>query len=158
MDAHPAGSLLSFLAAVPDPRSRRGRRHPLSAIRALSCWALMCGAKSYAASAQWGKDQDIGMMHRLGFTRKPPKIGGIRKVLIALNLKPLEGKTSPMWRKSRMPRRPVGRFTSIPSRRSSSVPPPGPARIVPIRCCPSGPADRPRTEPFPASNRRLFNR
>src|SRR5258708_7977516 len=34
MDAHPAGSLLSFLAAVPDPRSRCSRRHPLSAIRA----------------------------------------------------------------------------------------------------------------------------
>jgi hypothetical protein len=129
MDAHPAGSLLSFLAAVPDPRSRRSRRHPLSAIRALSCWALMCGAKSYAASAQWGKDQDIGMMHRLGFTRKPPKIGGIRKVLIALNLKTFEGKTSPTWRKSRMPRRPLGRSTSIPSRRSSSVPPPGPPAL-----------------------------
>ena len=24
-------------------------------------------------------------MHRLGFTRTPPKLGGIRKVLIALN-------------------------------------------------------------------------
>ena len=29
-------------------------------------------------------------MHRLGFTRRPPKKGGIRKVLIALNLKALE--------------------------------------------------------------------
>ncbi len=89
MDAQPAGSLLSFLAAVPDPRSRHGRRHPLSAILALVCCAIMCGAKSYAAIAEWGEDQDIGLMHQLGFTRKPPKIGGIRKVLIALNLKAL---------------------------------------------------------------------
>ena len=86
----PAGSLLSFLAAVPDPRSRHGRRHPLSAILALVCCAIMCGAKSYAAIAQWGEDQDIGLMHQLGFTRKPPKIGGIRKVLIALNPKAFE--------------------------------------------------------------------
>jgi hypothetical protein len=90
MDAPPNGSLLSFLAEVPDPRSRRGRRHPVSAILALVCCAIMCGAKSYAAIAQWGEDQDIVAMHRLGFTRKPPKIGGIRKVLIALNLKFLE--------------------------------------------------------------------
>lgn len=89
MDAHPAGSLLSFLAAVPDPRSRHGRRHPLCAILALVCCAIMCGARSYAAIAQWAEDQDIALMHQLGFTRKPP-IGGIRKVLITLNLKAFE--------------------------------------------------------------------
>jgi DDE_Tnp_1-associated len=90
MEAHPAGSLLSFLAAVPDPRSRHGRRHPLSAILGLVCCAIMCGAKSYAAIARWGQDQDIGLMHQLGFARKPPKMGGIRKVLIALNSKAFE--------------------------------------------------------------------
>ena len=91
MEAHPAGSLLSFLAAVPDPRSGRGRRHPLTAILGLVCCAIMCGAKSYAAIAQWGHDQDIALMHQLGFTRKPPKLGGIRKVLIALNPAAFEG-------------------------------------------------------------------
>jgi DDE_Tnp_1-associated/Transposase DDE domain len=90
MDAHTAGSLLSFLAAVPDLRSRHGRRHPLTAILGLVCCAIMCGAKSYAAIAQWGHDQDIALMHRLGFTRKPPKLGGIRKVLIALDPKAFE--------------------------------------------------------------------
>jgi hypothetical protein len=85
MEAQSAGSLLSFLAAVPDPRSRHGRQHPLSAILALVCCAIMCGAKGYTAVAQWAQDQDIGLMHRLGFTRNPPKMGGIRKVLMALN-------------------------------------------------------------------------
>src|SRR5262249_29079143 len=91
MEAHPTGSLLSFLAAVPDPRSRHGRRHPLTAILGLVCCAIMCGAKSYAAIAQWGHDQDIALMHRLGFTRQPPKLGGIRKVLIALDPRAFEG-------------------------------------------------------------------
>jgi hypothetical protein len=45
----------------------------------------MSGAKSFAAIGQWGEDQDIALMHRLGFTRTPPKAGGIRKVLIALD-------------------------------------------------------------------------
>jgi DDE_Tnp_1-associated/Transposase DDE domain len=103
MEARPAGSLLSFLAAVPEPRSRHGRQHSLSAILALVCCAIMCGAKSYTAIAQWARDQDIGLMHRLGFTRKPPKMGGIRKVLIALNPKAFEDALS-RWAESLLSR------------------------------------------------------
>ena len=90
MDAFTAGSLPSFLATVPDPRSRHGRQHPLPAILTAVCCAIMCGAGSYEAIGQWVQDQDIKLMHRLGFTRRPPKQGGIRKVLIALNLKAFE--------------------------------------------------------------------
>jgi len=50
----------------------------------------MCGARSYAAIAQGAEDQEIALMHQLGFTRTPPKLGGIRKVLMALNLKAFE--------------------------------------------------------------------
>ena len=90
MEAFRSGSLLSFLATVPDPRSRHGRQHPLSAILALVCCAILCGARSYAAIGQWAQDHDITLMHRLGFTRRPPKSGGIGKVLIALNLAAFE--------------------------------------------------------------------
>ena len=45
MEAFTEGSLLAFLATVPDPRSRHGRRHPLSAILSLVCCAIMCGAR-----------------------------------------------------------------------------------------------------------------
>jgi hypothetical protein len=85
MDAFPHPGLLSFLAEIPDPRSRHGRQHSLSAVLGLVCCAIMCGARSYAAIAQWAVDHDIAFMHRLGFTRTPPKLGGIRKVLIALD-------------------------------------------------------------------------
>ena len=85
MDVSSERGLLSFLAEVPDPRSRHGRQHALSAVLGLVCCAVMCGARSYAAIAQWAADQDIAFMHRLGFTRTPPKLGGIRKVLIALD-------------------------------------------------------------------------
>src|SRR5437016_983964 len=84
MDATSSRGLLSFLATIPDPRSRHGRQHSLSAVLGLVCCAVLCGARSYAAIAQWAADQDIAFMHRLGFTRRPPKLGGIRKVLIAL--------------------------------------------------------------------------
>ena len=99
MEAFTAGSLLSFLATVPDPRSRHGRRHPLSAILALGCCAIMCGAKSYAAIGQWAQYQDLTLMHRLGFTRRPPKMGGIRKALTqwvgALLSRPIAAEPSP---------------------------------------------------------------
>jgi DDE_Tnp_1-associated/Transposase DDE domain len=100
MDAALGCSLLSFLAEVPDPRSRHGRRHPLTAILALVCCAILSGAKSYAAIGQWGEDQDIALMHRLGFTRTPPKAGGIRKVLIALDKTRFEDALS-RWAESR---------------------------------------------------------
>lgn len=90
METFAAESLLSFLAQVPDPRSRHGRQHPLSAILAVACCAIMCGARGYTAIGQWAQDQDIALMHRLGFTRRPPKAGGIRKVLIAVDVKALE--------------------------------------------------------------------
>jgi hypothetical protein len=73
MEPFAAASLLSFLAQVPDPRSRHGRQHPLSAILAVACCAIMCGARGYTAIGQWAQDQDITLMHRLGFTRRPPK-------------------------------------------------------------------------------------
>ena len=90
MEASNGKGLLSFLAEIPDPRSRHGRRHTLPAILALVCCAVMSGARSYAAIGQWGQDQEISWMHMLGFTRKPPKSGGIRKVLMALDVKAFE--------------------------------------------------------------------
>jgi hypothetical protein len=90
MDAFAEGSLLAFLSEVPDPRSRHGRQHGLAAVLGLTCCAILCGARGYTAIAQWAADQDITLMHRLGFTRRPPKSGGIRKVLIALDMTAFE--------------------------------------------------------------------
>jgi hypothetical protein len=90
MDASSRLGLLHFLCEIPDPRGRNGRQHPLSAVLALACCAILCGARSYTAIAQWAHDQDIELMHRLGFTRRPPKSGGIRKVLMAVSPTALE--------------------------------------------------------------------
>jgi DDE_Tnp_1-associated len=90
MDACPKLGLLHFLGEIPDPRGRNGRQHPLSAVLALACCAILCGARGYTAIAQWADDHDIELMHRLGFTRRPPKSGGIRKVLMAVSPAALE--------------------------------------------------------------------
>lgn len=94
MDAVSAKSLLSFLARVPDPRSRHGKQHSLSAVLGLACCAILCGARGYKAIGQWAADQHITFMHRLGFNRTPLKSHGIRKVLMALDVKAFEAALS----------------------------------------------------------------
>ena len=106
MDASPGLGLLHFLAQIPDPRSRHGRQHPLAAVLALACCAILCGARSYAAIGQWAQDHDIALMHRLGFTRRPPKSGGIRKVLMALDPVTLEAALS-RWAEALLGRLPA---------------------------------------------------
>src|SRR4030081_1920614 len=62
-------SLLEVLAQIPDPRSRRGRRHPMPAILSLAVLAMLTGCKSYEAIAQFGRDKGFALAHALGFTR-----------------------------------------------------------------------------------------
>lgn len=94
MTSFASGSLLAFLAEVPDPRSRHGRQHPLAAILGLTCCAILCGCRSIAAIAQFAHDQDLRFMHRLGFTRRPLKRHGLRKVLQALDVRAFEAALS----------------------------------------------------------------
>jgi hypothetical protein len=62
-------SLLDVLATVPDPRHRRGLRHPLSALLGLAVLAMLTGCQSYQAIAQFGRDKGFALAHLLGFRR-----------------------------------------------------------------------------------------
>ncbi len=62
--------LLEVLAAVPDVRGRRGKRHPLPALLARACAATRCGVRSYGAIAEWGRNADEELTRALGFTHQ----------------------------------------------------------------------------------------
>jgi hypothetical protein len=64
--------LLGFLAAVPDPRAARGRRHPLVAILGLAAAAVLAGARSIAAIAEWAADAPQPVRAALGACRDAP--------------------------------------------------------------------------------------
>ncbi len=64
---HEAGSgLLVLLRNVPDPRSRRGRRHDLAAVLAVGLAAVIAGARSFVAIGEWAAHQPIGTLRVLG--------------------------------------------------------------------------------------------
>jgi predicted transposase YbfD/YdcC len=86
----PPGSLLSFLADIPDPRSRHGRRHPLVAMLTHACCAILCGCRGYTAIVQWGRDQPIEFMHRLGYRRRPASFGAFQALFARLPADALE--------------------------------------------------------------------
>lgn len=84
--------LLAAFAAVPDPRSRHGRRHPLPAILALATAAMLSGARSVYAIAQWGRAQPPAAVAALGFTReRTPAVSTLHLVLRALDPTAFEG-------------------------------------------------------------------
>ena len=92
MNAERAGpSLLQAFATVPDPRQRGGRRHPLPAILALATAAMLAGARSLYAIAQWGRLQDPAVVHALGFTReRTPTVSTLHLVFKALDVAAFE--------------------------------------------------------------------
>jgi predicted transposase YbfD/YdcC len=64
--------LLGYLATVPDPRAPRGRRHPLIAILAMAAAAVLGGARSMTAIAEWAADAPQPVRVALGARRDSP--------------------------------------------------------------------------------------
>ncbi len=84
-------SLVEAYRWVPDPRSARGRRHPLPAILALATAAMLEGAQSLYAIAQWGRLQPPEVLAALGFTREQtPSISTLHEVLARIDAAVLE--------------------------------------------------------------------
>lgn len=93
MSAAPVPPLLPYLQHVPEPRQASGRRHPLAAILALSCAAMLAGCDSLLAIAEWGRDPHAGapLAARLGFTRdRTPCVATLHRVFKRLDVAAFE--------------------------------------------------------------------
>ena len=84
-------SLVEALQQVPDPRKARGKRHPLGAILTQAVAAMLSGARSVDAIAQWGRAQAPGVVRTLGYTReKTPAGSTFHEVFKALDVEAFE--------------------------------------------------------------------
>jgi predicted transposase YbfD/YdcC len=65
-DVVATSSLAAALAAVPDTRRRRGRRHGLTGLLAIGACACLTGATSYVAIGEWAAAQGQAVLDCLG--------------------------------------------------------------------------------------------
>jgi predicted transposase YbfD/YdcC len=82
---HDQRDLLHALSAVPDPRARRGVRYRLTSLLAVAVCAVLAGAATFAAIADWAADLDPAVRLRLGFTRAIPAGSTVWRFLIRLD-------------------------------------------------------------------------
>ncbi|WP_241681566.1 ISAs1 family transposase, partial [Streptomyces sp. CB01881] len=70
--------LVERLRLLPDPRQRRGVRHPFVAVLLVAASAVVAGARSYAAIGQWSANAPQHALARLG-----ARVGGALGVRVA---------------------------------------------------------------------------
>jgi predicted transposase YbfD/YdcC len=71
--------LLELLGRVPDPRRKRGRRHPLTGLLAVGIAAVIAGSRSFAAIGQWAADAGPEVLAGLGAARGPAEESTFRR-------------------------------------------------------------------------------
>jgi predicted transposase YbfD/YdcC len=101
--------LLQRLAQVPDPRDRRGLRHPLAGVLALATAAVLTGARSLAAITEWAADAPPLVLAALGVRRDPltgehrvPGETTLRRVLTTIDGDALDAAVT-AWLADRLP-------------------------------------------------------
>jgi len=100
--------LLAVLAAVPDPRARRGVRHRLAVILGLAVCAVLAGARSFTAIAEWAADADQATRDALGVTGVVPCESTFRRTLQNLDADALDDAAG-AWAQQRTTPAPGGR-------------------------------------------------
>ena len=84
--------LIEVFSDIADFRKSRGKRHPLSALLALSCCAMLCGYRSYSAIAAWGRNYGTDIAQALGFTHNTPCASTLHTIFRCLDREAFEAK------------------------------------------------------------------
>lgn len=106
-------TVVSVLAGVADPRARRGVRHRLVTILGLAVCAVLAGARSFTAIAEWAADTDEATRAELGVTGAVPCESTIRRTLQRLDADDFDRRAG-TWAQQR------------------TMPPPGKRRLVAV--------------------------
>jgi len=91
MDTPQYSTLAAALAAIPDPRHARGKRHAWSVILTLLCAALVSGQRSGRAMGQWVHEHADELQTHLALGQRPlPSASTLRRALQLVNVTVLE--------------------------------------------------------------------
>jgi predicted transposase YbfD/YdcC len=74
-------ALLAALQRVPDPRKPRGLRHGLPVILSIAVCAVIAGARSFVAIAEWAAQASPAAVAKLGVTGEVPSESTIRRTI-----------------------------------------------------------------------------
>jgi hypothetical protein len=82
----PIEGLMEQIRRVQDPRKRRGVRHPCAVVLGIAVCAVLCGARSFQAIADWATGLRLQDLRRFGSRRDtPPSEPTIRRMLHAVD-------------------------------------------------------------------------
>ena len=83
-------SLVEALSQVPDPRKPRGIRHGVLAVLLVAACAVLTGARSFAAIAEYAHDAGAAVLAALGVGAVVPHESTIRRILQRVDASALE--------------------------------------------------------------------
>jgi hypothetical protein len=105
--------LLGVLAGVADPRRRRGVRHRLAVILGLALCAVVAGARSFTAIAEWAADADEQTLDALGAGDVVPSESTFRRTLQRLDADAFDDLASSWAQQATMPGPGQRRFIAV---------------------------------------------
>ncbi|MFF1462904.1 ISAs1 family transposase [Streptomyces sp. NPDC058330] len=77
--------LVHLLGRIPDPRRRRGVRHPVGALIAVAVCAAVAGGRGATAIGEWARDVGGGALARLGLERGGVDESTLRRLFARLD-------------------------------------------------------------------------
>jgi predicted transposase YbfD/YdcC len=77
--------LVQLLGRIPDPRRRRGVRHPVGALIAVAVCAVVAGARGFTAIGEWARDAGGVALSRLGLERGGVDESTLRRLFARLD-------------------------------------------------------------------------
>jgi predicted transposase YbfD/YdcC len=114
-----SAGLWACLAALPDPRDRRGLRHGLAGLLAVAVCAVLAGARSFTAIGEWAADAPPDVLAALGIHADPwtgivraPHEATVRRVLTTIDGDALDTAIGTWLQSTRTPPNPAAAPTA----------------------------------------------
>jgi hypothetical protein len=108
MDTRKYSTLMEAVAAVPDPRQARGKRHAWTLILTLLAAALVCGHRTGRAMGQWVEEHTKEIRAHLALPdRRLPSTSTLRRALRALDVVALEDQFAQFTQDLQLPPNPA---------------------------------------------------